>query len=694
MTYVVDKHEQPLDGGLVPRWQAVLGNAARASVKPVLFGLRLWASVCLALYVAYWLELDNAYWAATSAAVVCQPHLGASLRKGWFRMIGTVVGAVAIVTLTALFPQNRLGFLAGLALWGATCAFGATLLRNFAAYAASLAGFTAAIIASDELGATGGANGQAFVLAISRVTEIWIGIACAGIVLAGTDFGGAPRRLAALVAVLATEISSRFSTTLAIGAQSALEARQARRELARRVIALDPIIDEAIGESSQIRSHSPVLQRAVAGLLLALAAWRKVGVRLTLLPDTAARHEANSLLRNIPQALRRGPDQGEDRHWLADPVGMRRLCRETLQTLIALPVATPSLRLLVDQTAELLVGMCAALDALLLLLAHPSRPRSRVRGVVGFHVPDWQPAFLNAGRAFATIGAAAIFWIVTQWPSGAVAMTWTTIAIVLFSPVADEAYARTVSFIAGTVVAAISAAIVEFAVLPHFATFAGLSLVLGLYLVPAGALMAKPPWQTAMFVPMVVNFVPMIGPANQMNYDTVQFYNTAQAIVGGVAVAALSFRLLPPLSPAYRTQRLLRLTLRDLRRVATHPDGWSRDAWEGRIYSRLFVLPDAGTPLERAQLISALAVGADIIELRLTALHLGLGAEFGPVLAALAEGKSATAIDGFTRLGEHLASPSQFAPENSAALRARGRILAICDTLVQHRSYFDAGVAS
>src|SRR5215831_3374108 len=34
-------------------------------------------------------------------------------------------------------------------------------------------------------------------------------------------------------------------------------------ELARRVIALDPIIDEAFGESSQLRYHSPVLQAAV-----------------------------------------------------------------------------------------------------------------------------------------------------------------------------------------------------------------------------------------------------------------------------------------------------------------------------------------------------------------------------------------------------------------------------------------------
>ena len=64
---------------LDPRWTA---DAARAAGPPLLFGLRLWASAYLALYVAFWLELDNAFWAGTTAAIVCQPHLGASLRKG------------------------------------------------------------------------------------------------------------------------------------------------------------------------------------------------------------------------------------------------------------------------------------------------------------------------------------------------------------------------------------------------------------------------------------------------------------------------------------------------------------------------------------------------------------------------------------------------------------------------------------
>ena len=95
---------------LAARWRlhGRTRNALDAAGPPLLFGLRLWAAVCLALYVTFWLHLDNGFWGGTSAALVCQPRLGASLRKGWYRMIGTIVGAVAIVVLTVPV-YNRLG---------------------------------------------------------------------------------------------------------------------------------------------------------------------------------------------------------------------------------------------------------------------------------------------------------------------------------------------------------------------------------------------------------------------------------------------------------------------------------------------------------------------------------------------------------------------------------------------------------
>src|SRR5882724_12646707 len=107
-----------------PQLSGTLPEMLTAAGPPLLFALRLWASVCLALFVAFWLQLDNPYWAGTSAGIVCQQQLGASLRKGWFRMIGTMIGAAMIVVLAAWFPQDRIAFLGFLALWCGLCAFG------------------------------------------------------------------------------------------------------------------------------------------------------------------------------------------------------------------------------------------------------------------------------------------------------------------------------------------------------------------------------------------------------------------------------------------------------------------------------------------------------------------------------------------------------------------------------------------
>jgi uncharacterized membrane protein YccC len=664
---------------------AWLTDALRAAGPPLLFGVRLWASVCLALYVAFWLELDNAYWAGTSAAIVCQPHLGASLRKGWFRMIGTVIGAIAIVALTACFPQDRASFLVGLALWGAGCALVATLLRNFAAYSAALAGYTVAIIASDQLGATGGPNGQAFMLAVFRASEICIGIVCAGIVLAGTDLGGARRRVATLFAAISAEIAGRFTGTLVLAGPDLPDTQPVRRELVRRVTALDPVIDEALGESSQLRYHSPVLQRAVDGLLAALAGWRTVASHLVRRSHDPAQQEADAVLQAVPQELRSAPVQGEPARWIDDPVGLRRICEAAVVKLIALPVATPSLRLLCDQTAEVLAGISHALNGLALLVADPARPVPR-RGGVRLYVPDILPSLVNAGRAFVTIGAAELFWIVTEWPDGAQAITFAAIVVILLAPRADLAYAAAMTSMVGISLAAAFAAIIEFAVLPGLETFAAFSVAIGLVLVPAGAGMAQP-WQTATFTAIAsLGFIPLLAPANQMSYDTIQFYNSAFAIVAGSGAGALSFRLMPPLSPAFRTRRLLALTLRDLRRLATGPIPRAPDDWEGRMYGRLSVLPDQAQPLQRSQLLAALSVGTEIIQLRRIARRLELGSELHAALEAVARGDSAIATARLARLDEALAGRP-----GAAALRARGSILAMSEALTQHAAYFDAG---
>jgi uncharacterized membrane protein YccC len=688
---------------------AALRNGLSSAVKPLLFGLRLWASVCLALYVAFWLELDNAYWAATSAAIVCQPQLGASLRKGWFRVVGTVIGAVMIVVLTGLFPQDRIGFLGGLALWGGLCAFAATLLRNFASYAAALAGYTAAIIAADTLGATGGASPEVFMLAIWRASEICIGIVCAGIVLALTDLGGAQRQLAGSFAALAAEITGGFAGMLALAGPELPDTQSERRELTRRVIALDPTIDQAVGESTQLRYHSPILQTAVHGLFIAIVGWARTDMHLKQLPADTARQGAETILRSFPPELRSAPDSGAPIRWTADPIGLRRLCEGAIWRLLALPAGTPSLRLLADQAAKALAGILYVLDGLALLLDAPGRflPGPGVTTMLStvvfggnrafrLSVPDFLPAFVNATRAFVTISAVTLFWVVTAWPNGAFAIVFAAIVVLLLSPRGDLAYGGAIAFALGSTVSVVFAAIIKFAVLPGRESFPALCVAIGLYLIPAGFAIARSrkPTTIALFSAMGFNFMPLLALSNQMTYDTAQFYNSALAIVAGCAAAPLAFVLLPPLSPALRARRLLALTLRDLRRLAIDPVPPTPDAWDARVYGRLAAMPNEAQPLQRAQLMAALSVGNETIHLRRAVPELGLSSELEPALDALAQGDCATAIVGLERVDCRLAALAESEPQSSITLRERARILVVHEALVHHRAYFEDGARS
>jgi uncharacterized membrane protein YccC len=376
--------------------------------------------------------------------------------------------------------------------------------------------------------------------------------------------------------------------------------------------------------------------------------------------------------------------QGEPARWIDDPVGLRRICEAAVPRLIALPAATPSLRLLADQTAEVLAGISHALNGLALLVDDPARPVPR-RGGFRLRVPDLLPSLVNAGRAFVTIGAVELFWIITEWPNGAGAITFAAIGVILLAPRADQAYAAAMSFMVGTALSAAFAAIIAFAVLPNSETFAAFSLALGLVLVPAGAGMAQP-WRTIVFIPMTANFIPLLSPANQMTYDTVQFYNAASAIVAGGGAAALSFRLMPPLSPAFRTRRLLALSLRDLRRLARGRIWGKPEDWESHMYGRLLALPDEAQPLHRSQLLAALSVATEIIQLPRLVRSPDLGSELDAALEALGRGDIALATTRLEQLDDALAARA-----GTAALRARASILAMTEVVTQHTAYFAAG---
>jgi uncharacterized membrane protein YccC len=659
-----------------------LADIARSAGPALLFGFRVWAAASLALYVAFWLELDTAYWAGTTAAAATLPSLGGSQRRATFRMVGTLVGAVAIVVLTACFPQNRGAFLIGLALWMAGCGFVGRLMQNLMSFAAAWAGITAAIIALKELGEIGGANGDAFTLAVTRATEIWIGIACATVVLAGTALGRTRGQLSNQIAAIASEITGRLIGMFSLSGHEAGETRTVRRDLTQRAIALGPVVDDVLGESSDLRFRSQVLKDAVDGLYAALAGWRTAAYSLEFGSPDQARRDAARVLASLPLELRSAAAPSV---WIAGASRLRRACRAAVRALVALRGGTPSLQLLCDSTAEALIGISRALDGLL-LLQRPSRsgPRSRAGP---WHVPDILPALVDSTRVFLAIIVAEAFWIWTAWPGGVSAVTFAgLVTLALPSSRGDQLHARALAFLLGGIVSAVCAAVIKFAVLPGVDTYFGFCLAIGLVLVPAAALEL---WKPPLFFAMVAFFIPLLGPANPIDYDQAAFYNQTLGILAGICVGSVAFLLVPAPSRELLARRLLALTLRDLRRLASGRIPSTAADWQSRIYNRLSALPDGTDPLQNARLITALTVGTEIIRLCRLLPRLDRALSLAGVLSAVAAGESALAIESLAEVERAIAASTATGASAAVGLRARASIRAISDALTQHADYFD-----
>jgi hypothetical protein len=104
------------------------------------------------------------------------------------------------------------------------------------------------------------------------------------------------------------------------------------------------------------------------------------------------------------------------------------------------------------------------------------------------------------------------------------------------------------------------------------------------------------------------------------------------------------------------------------------------------MYGRLSALPDQAQPLQRGEMLAAFSVGTEIIQLRRIGRRMDLGSELDAALEALRRDDIVLATARLGRLDDALA-----ARPGTAALRARGSILAMTEVLTQHAAYFDAG---
>ena len=167
----MSRAEAASGGGLGGR---LLDALDRRIPKPAAwaFALRIWLAMTLALYAAFWLQLDSASSAAVCVAILAQPKRGQALSKATYRFLGTVIGGLVAIVLMGLFGQDRVLLLVSFACWLGLCVFVAQFLQDTRAYGAMLSGYTVAIIAIAHIDAPQ----TTFDAAIGRIAAITVGI--------------------------------------------------------------------------------------------------------------------------------------------------------------------------------------------------------------------------------------------------------------------------------------------------------------------------------------------------------------------------------------------------------------------------------------------------------------------------------------------------------------------------------------
>lgn len=655
-------------------WLAAGRQWLTEDVPLLIFVAKTCLAALLALWIAFRLDFAQPQWSLLTVFIVARRESGLVMTKSFYRTLGTATGCVTALLLVALFGQVGELFLLSLSLWIGLCTALATRYRNFQAYGCMLAGYTAAIVG---FGAAG-APGNAFDIAVSRVSEVLLGILCAGVVAEALF----PQHAATSVLAAAEARFGRFMDFLQQCFTQQLSTAQLQRlhhGFVADIIALENRRGSTFFEGRQARRRDATLRWMNAAFMRASTTLHGFTQSMSRLrrrasPDVVA--AITTLYADLSLALQAGR--------AADIAAPLRYYRAGLPARLAslqhelrtLPAAAGqddiagALALYEDFVAELAVYVdaCATLHA-------PEHGVVPVTPAFAVH-SDAIVSLLSGLRAAGLLLILSAFWLASAWPNGPGAIVIAAVFCVLFS--ALPAPVVTIKrFTRGFVLGLLLAYLCLFKVLPQAYDFTTLELGLLPFLAVSAWLIEQPRFSSegaGMYMSMFV----AIAPRSVMDYNILNFLNAGIALFVGLAAAGIAFALFP-----LSAQRLQQRLMHSLRRqallacVAPLGDGALRHQFESRTRDLLFQLtspPASSADPEQNALGSALSIlelGHAVLALRRAQARTALPCPL--LMAALAQfctspthANRGSAIAALQQFIDHL---TDAAADQQAALR-------------------------
>jgi uncharacterized membrane protein YccC len=553
---------------------------AKANAGQWRYALRNAIAMCLALWVAFLLDLDEPYWAFTSAAVVSFPTVGGVISKSIGRIAGSLLGAAASILIAGQCLNDPWLFTFYIAAWIAVCTYVSNHYQNNVAYAFALAGYTAAIIAFSTAESTD--SMQIFDIAQARVCEVITGLLCGAFMMMllpstsdGTNLLTSLRRMHQRLLEHAAMLWHPETTP---------EMRASHEGLIGQILTMNILRIQAFWSNHRLRSRNNVLNFLLHRQLRLTSVISSIRRMLVNWPDRP--EVLQDVLRDIIKELQ---DPETNKYRLAkilsriypqDPsdyrlrtfyLRLRYFCWLYLQ-------GSRWIRHVENSTPE---------DSF-----SPPKVHSIAR-----HTDSMESAY-NALRTFVVIIIGCAFWMSTQWDEGAGALTITAITCVLYSTSASPMTSLTTLFKA-MVLLSIGCYLAKFGLMIQIDDFWVFCAFLLPVLLTMQLLKLQNPKTAALWGQLIVFMGSFLLVTNPPEYNYSSFVNDNIAKICGVLLAAVAFQILRPSSDKRKSRRIIRaLRLDFMDQISRHPQQ-DESQFESRIYHRISQLNQSKDEVSR-----------------------------------------------------------------------------------------------
>lgn len=530
------------------------------------YALRNATAMCLALTIAYCLNLDEPYWAMTSAAVVSFPTVGGVVSKSIGRIVGSLLGASASLIIAGHTLSDPWLFTFTMAAWLTLCTWMSSFFQNNAAYAFMLAGYTAAIIAFPMINTV--ESTMLWDIAQARVCEVIVGILCGGLMMMllpstsdGTALLSALKNMHARLLEHASLLWKPV-TTDAI--------RTAHEGVIGQILTMNLLRIQAFWSHYRFRRQNNLLNyllhqqlrltSVISGLRRMLLNWQAPPAHLwpllqTLLKELARPGTDKYAVARLLQQI--APGSQDDYRYQAFWHRLRYFCwlRE-LENATPVSVFTPP----------------------------KTSPLAR-------HTDSIEAAW-SALRTFVVITVTGAWCINTQWEAGSAALTLAAISCVLYSSVASPLGSLTL-LMRTLLWLSLFSFLVKFGLMVQITQLWQFLVFLLPLIVTLQLLKLQQPRYAGLWGQIIVFMGSFIAVTNPPVYDLASFLNDNLAEIVGVGISWVAFSVLRPSSDTRKSRRHIRSLRRGFVDQLSRKPQRNENQFESLVYHHISQLSDS-----------------------------------------------------------------------------------------------------